>query len=773
MRRLLLITAVVFISCNFYSEPASGMSTSALVELSDSLSNLSPDFDHQAKIEDTLLITRGAASFALTDGILTLSKPVYGHPLAVAFSGKVHFHMTLPNKAERYMFNKRCQDTVADWNFERVTFIFTDSTYEQLVHALNFEPLQKRHDAGRQIEEFVNYIEDEFEESFPALMLNDLLQPWHEESFYARFVCDCGRMVYSVRPADIEEVKLYKHTQTESEAYPELISSFHLPDEYATSKWGPDHEDKDVIDSLYYSIFCKIRLPSRTDLQVDLRFQSQVDDLQTIKFDLFSELKQNSIVVENADGDSLYWQKLKDESGITVFLDKPLKRGEWCSLRFGYSSTKLVKLTPWGSYDIRSPVYWFPRYGYLKRARYKLKYEYPKQFTFLSVGRKTSDTTVGDFTTASFDLSKYFVSLASFNYGIFESKSDSLPGGIPVVVYASEDHKGSIGKMIDKVLFDVKHSAEMFSEQVYPYPFNKLIATEIPASHGQGFPGLLHLAWSTFQYEEIGEYDAFRAHEVAHQWWGNVVGWQTYHDQWLSEAFAEYFGAWYVQQKYLHDDKHRGLFYDLMDRWREDVYESGSYTKGGFQTQYQEGNDAGPIWMGQRLASSRSADYFTLVYSKGAYVLYMLRMMMFDFAHRDDSNFRRMLAAFIDRFQWKEASTSDFAQIAEEYYGQDLDWFFDQWVYDTVLPEYLWKATVRQQNDGKYEVKVKVDVKGVDEDFRMPVPFTILMEGNYNTTTRLDIRGKSEEITIPNIPYKPKRFIFNTFKSVLCKSQEK
>ncbi len=766
-----ILTCSILILISTTYALAQGAST--LPAVADSIAQLKLNFDRQARI-DTLTLKRGAGEFHLRDGTLTLSQPIQGQPVAAVFVGKAEFHMSLPNRAERYMFNKHCKDTVADWDFRKVAFVFTDSTWRELEGRFEFSALGKNDGAQGQLDDFIKYIEGEFEESFPALLLSDLLQPWRKRSFYARFFCDCGRMIYRYEPNEVEEVKLFKHTQTQEGSYPELISSIHSPDQYAESKWGPDHEEKDAIDSLHYDIYCKIEQPARATMEVQLRFQSRVEALSVIRFDLFSDLKEESISVIDAQGDSLFWQKLDDEFAITVFLNQPLQRGEWSTLRFNYSSNDLIGMTPWGSNLIKSTVYWFPRYGYLKRARYKFKFAYPKQMTFLSVGTRISDTTIGDFTVAEYDLSKYPVSIASFNYGSFESRRDSIAPHIPVEVYANRSaHKGSIGGMLDKVMVDVKGSAELFSREVYPYPFDQLLATEIPASHGQGFPGLLHLAWGTFQYEEIGEYDAFRAHEVAHQWWGNVVGWKSYHDQWLSEAFAEYFGAWYVQQKYLNDEQHRGTFYDLMDRWLQDVYESGSFTNTGFQTQYQEGNDAGPIWMGQRLASSRSSDYFTLVYSKGAYVLYMLRMMMFDFGQRDDSAFRAMLADFIHRYEWKDATTADFIAVAEEHYGHDLDWFFDQWVYGIELPEYRWKAEVREQRDGRYEVIVDVDVKKVGEDFRMPVPFTIMMEGGYHTTTRLDISGTQETITIPNIPYQPERFLFNTFKSVLCKSSEK
>ena len=75
--------------------------------------------------------------------------------------------------------------------------------------------------------------------------------------------------------------------------------------------------------------------------------------------------------------------------------------------------------------------------------------------------------------------------------------------------------------------------------------------------------------------------------------------------------------------------------------------------------------------------------------------------------------------------------------------------------------------------DGKYSVDIKVDVKNVREGFRMLVPLTILMEGEYHTTTRLDIDQLSQTITVPNLPHKPEKFVFNTFKSVLCKEHRK
>ena len=78
-------------------------------------------------------------------------------------------------------------------------------------------------------------------------------------------------------------------------------------------------------------------------------------------------------------------------------------------------------------------------------------------------------------------------------------------------------------------------SALQFFQHVYgDVPVKQFYATEIPYPHGEAFPGLVHLALSTFDNTSDDGFDEFfRAHEVAHQWWGIGVDYATYHDRWL------------------------------------------------------------------------------------------------------------------------------------------------------------------------------------------------------------------------------------------------
>jgi hypothetical protein len=743
-----------------------------LFALADSIKNIQVDFSRQAEVKD-LTIERGGVRFILESGTLTLTRPIYGRVIAAVFTGKGQFTLVPPNAAEKFMFSRLCKDSIANWDFKEMVFFATDSLLENLERQYTFGDLKQLGSQQNLLQAFGEYYENEFEETFSAYILPELLQNRSLGSFRARFKATCGNLIFTYDPKEVEEVSLYKHTQTASGAFPELISSFHSHDQYQQSQWGPDHEKKDPIDSLEYDINGKIWQSAKTDLQIKLSFLPNLDDLQSLRFDIFPDLMLETIRVTDENGDSLFWQKLKPESVVTVYFPQPLAKGKRHSIQFDYSSKGMLQKTPWGNNVLVSSTSWYPNYGYLKRCKFKLTYACPEQYTFLSVGKKLSEKIEEGFKITSWDISDYPVALISYNYGDFDLDTISATASIPIEVYRSKAHRAGSSGMMEGVLLDISASTALFSLELANYPFPRLLATEIPSGHGQGLPGFLHLAWSTFESPLSPYDDAFRAHEVAHQWWGHLVGWQSYHDQWLSEGFAEYMGAWYVQRKYLNNEKNRGMFFELMDRWREDILQAGAMDILDNKTAYREGNSAGPIWMGHRLATSKSSDYTTLVYSKGAYVLYMLRMMMFDFNKKDDSRFNAMLKDFLEQYSWKEASTPDFIRIAEKHYGGKLDWFFNQWIYGNELPSYKWSATTSQEPDGRYVVNVDIQTEGVSPTFRMLVPFTILMEGDYHSTIRLDIDATTKRITLPKVPYKPTKYIFNPYKSVLCKETKR
>src|SRR5215212_609475 len=194
--------------------------------------------------------------------------------------------------------------------------------------------------------------------------------------------------------------------------------------------------------------------------------------------------------------------------------------------------------------------------------------------------------------------------------------------------------------------------------------------------------------------------DNVGAHELAHQWWGHQVAPRTYHDEWISEGFAEFTAALVAQQT--------GGWprYDAFwERARRQILERPRQAN-------IDTVDAGPISQGQRVSTWRNDwAYNVLIYSKGAYVLHMLRMAMTD-SKNGDAAFAAMMKEFATTYAGKTASTRDFQRMVEKHatpnlrISQDgsMNWFFNQWVHGTAIPKITSKLEFQPGADGKYKL---------------------------------------------------------------------
>ncbi len=242
------------------------------------------------------------------------------------------------------------------------------------------------------------------------------------------------------------------------------------------------------------------------------------------------------------------------------------------------------------------------------------------------------------------------------------------------------------------------------------------------------------------------------AHEIAHQWWGNLLGWQTYHDQWLSEGLASYAAALFLAQG---KDGNR-QFRDLLHIYKGDLL---AKTSEGATVE-----SGGPIWLGQRLSSSLDPEgYSNIVYKKACWVLHMLRGLMTDPKTGSDARFFRMLRDFVTQYQGQAVSTEDFIHHAEKYMTPEsdleqnhkLDWFFNEWVYDTGIPAYTLKTEVRALATGSYVVQGTITQSDVSEDFEMPVRVVALYARDKRVTLGQVVVGASGAHFKFTAPQKP------------------
>jgi aminopeptidase N len=248
-----------------------------------------------------------------------------------------------------------------------------------------------------------------------------------------------------------------------------------------------------------------------------------------------------------------------------------------------------------------------------------------------------------------------------------------------------------------------------------------------------------------------GEDEVFRAHEVAHQWWGISVDFLTYHDQWLSEGFSDFSGLWYMQTIRKDNNKYFGV----LKRWRSSIFERGS--------------DPGPIWMGYRTNTvNDQGDYGIVVYKKGAWVLHMLRALMIDLKTMNEDRFTATMKDFYTTYRGKRASTEDFRSVVENHVGADMGWFFDQWVYGASLPTYKVATIIAPIEAGKYRVRLQVTQEGVPDSFLAYVPVAIELDKGVTVRVRIKVTGHQSEIELPPLPSRPKNVKFNDLEGVLA-----
>jgi len=186
----------------------------------------------------------------------------------------------------------------------------------------------------------------------------------------------------------------------------------------------------------------------------------------------------------------------------------------------------------------------------------------------------------------------------------------------------------------------------------------------------------------------------------------------------------------------------------------------------------------GPIWMGQRISSSITKDssYQDLIYSKGGYVLQMIRMQMVDSKSPDqDHLFKAMMQDYCDTFSNKAASSEDFKAIVEKHMtrGMDLDgnhkmdWFFNQYVYGTGRPQYAFHATVSTGADGKTTVTAALQRSGVSGDWKDVVPIYAHIGDKVVRLGTLAATHDTENINF-TLPQKVDRVTIDEYEDLLA-----
>jgi hypothetical protein len=230
------------------------------------------------------------------------------------------------------------------------------------------------------------------------------------------------------------------------------------------------------------------------------------------------------------------------------------------------------------------------------------------------------------------------------------------------------------------------------------------------------------LRWQTDPVNFEGFPEFFLAHEMAHQWWGQAVGWRNYHEQWLSEGFSQYFAALYAEHRYGNE-----VFGEMLRQLRKWAIDR---------------SDQGPVYLGYRLGHIRNQPtvFRALVYNKGAAVLHMLRRLV------GDDAFLRGLRRFYVGARFMKVGTEDFRAAMEAEAGRPLDRFFERWIYSSALPRITFTSRV-EGADGRQEVVLSFVQEG--DIFDIPISMTLQYADRRVQNVLVPITDRTAEMRVP------------------------
>jgi aminopeptidase N len=450
------------------------------------------------------------------------------------------------------------------------------------------------------------------------------------------------------------------------------------------------------------------------------------------------------------------------DGSLTVFLDRPYNTGEEGAVVIAYAATPrrgLYFIGPdeaypnkprqcWTQGQDEDSRYWFPCYDYPnERQSSELFVTVPASMIVISNGELVSihdDPARGTRTFHWYQEVPHVAYLTSIVAGEFAHWSERA-AGVPLLYYVPperlEDGKRALGRTAAMM--------EFYSQRVAPYPYPKY-AQSVVADFI--FGGMENISATTLtenvlqderalpDYQLAG--DSLVAHELAHQWFGDLLTCRDWSHAWLNEGFATYFDALFTESYYGVDEFRYQLFANAESYFDED---GRRYRRPIVNNVYHE-----PIDIFDRH-----------LYEKGSLVLHMLRYVL------GDDLWWKTVRFYVERYRGGVVTTPDFQRAIEEATGRNLDWFFDQWLYKGGYPRFnvSW-----EWDDGGKLAKVTIaqtqTVDDITPVFRMPVVVDFEHADGQRTVCRFEVSEK-EQTFYAALPERPKLVRFDPGNHVL------
>ena len=732
-------------------------------ELLAALTRLQLDPAATYKIEPAqrIELRRGDAKLLFEQGVLAFFAPLDGKITGAVYSGRGHILATPRDPVEKQQLAYFLGAPVLDEDFTTAYMRFTEDTAIDLLHQLQTAPQTDTN--------FADLWQSAVATRNPAHAMR-LLYEWLSASPHPYFAAALGGVQSG--PFDFVYDESREEPEMLGQAKKNNRGEFY--DIWSSSRTAAIKPPSAAFHALQYRIEATIHPDNSLSGEATVRLRAGERSDRLVGFE-FSRL----LTVESATlaGGALFTypndattseeRKARGSDALFIVLPRPPKKDEELEITFRYHGDVISDAGNRVLF-VSAREGWYPHFGDTAEfSGYDLTLHWPRKLRLAATGTKISEREDGDqrsghwrtenpATVAGFNLGEYaLASLAGNGHSVDVYANRQLeqallnrlrvvePDAIPTTPrpFSAEaragEHLGmpmpepSPADALKQLAREIESSIRFYETYSGPFPVRQLSVSQIPGTFGQGWPGLLYL--STYSYlpaaaqERAGLsptgqehfHDLVPFHEVAHQWWGNVVSWSSYRDQWIDEALANYLSVLFADSQKSPDHK----LHLWLERYRKRLVEKGASEL--------VPADIGGLTLGSRLDSSRTPDGFDqLVYGKGAWIFHMIREMLREPKSKNpDARFIALLEGLQKKYAYRALSTEDLQRELEAVMTpsmaiegpRSMEWFFADWVRGTGVPHYKLEYSTKRSEKG-FVVKGKLLQTGVPDSFVAPVP---------------------------------------------------
>ncbi|MGA2899767.1 MAG: M1 family aminopeptidase [Candidatus Acidiferrales bacterium] len=772
---LLLLACLVIVPFPLCGDAHARVATSSLPDdpsaLYRALNELRPDGEHVYDVHD-LNVKRDVISITFSEGKLAFLPAIGGRVTGAVFAGRGRVLATPRDPGERRSLSQFLGVPILDQTFSRAYIRFTDETAVELQQQLKSAGTPEAVDT--RFAESWNAVVGALAPTQALRIMQDLLSNNPLPFFYAMLDGNStGAFDVLVDRRRDEQVFIGQARATDGASFYDVWASFRAQDAPA------------IPMEPFLPVEYRIDSTIANDLSLEGKTTVRLKTARAGDRFVQLELSRNLVVEEirSEDGAPLVFFQNKDlerrdilrrgDDAIFVALAAPAQDGQEFRFQISYRGNVITDAGN-GVEFVGERENWYAHVASNGRfVPFDLTFRWPKRFTLVATGTKIESHDDGDSITGHWRSEVPFC-VVGFNLG--EYKMERAAEQPKIQLYANKELEDAIAsrlrehaqprhppslsdpnsgirpdtlavepplpspaavlKQLGKGVLDSIHFYEKLNGE---FPFDHLDVAQIPGSFGQGWPGLVYLSTLAFLPAQAQESAGLREweqreasallpfHEVAHQWWGNVVGSATYRDAWIQEGMANYLALLYL------DARKPSSHY--LPAWLERYRESLVAKVPGSN---ESTDEAGPLSLGPRLRSSKMPDaYRTIIYGKGTWVIHMLHEMLHDPAAKDgDTRFRDLLQAILTKYRFRALTAEDFQREVERQMtpAMDLegtrrmDWFFDEWVRETGIPHYSVKFEVKPHGN-EFLVTGRLEQDEVDDLFTAPVPLYVARPG--------------------------------------------